>query len=57
MDDMNPLHKIPQEVSVIIEDLKAKYQDYIGKMKFSRGKKLRLFGYDLGLKNARRVQD
>ena len=47
MDDMNTPHKIPQEVSVIIEYLKAKYQDYIGKMKFSRGKSYDYLGMTL----------
>ena len=38
VDDMMISHKIPQEVSIIIEDLKAKYLYNIDKIKVSIGK-------------------
>ena len=56
MEDMKICHKIPQEVSVIIEDLKANYQDDIGKISFNE-EKLWLLGYDLGLLKTRSGKD
>ena len=51
VDNMKISHKILQEVSVVIEDLKAKCQDEIGKIKVSRGKIHDYLGTTLDYRN------
>ena len=47
MDDLKISHADPQEVTIIIEWFKQKYEDKVGKMKVTRGKKHTYLGMNL----------